>query len=231
MKYILSDIHGECNLFIKLLQKIKFSLKDEMIICGDIIDKGQDSVKLLKLIKSMPNIRCIIGNHEYAFLKHYWAIMQESPDDFDEVLKKLQDYFPYDGKLLDWDTVDWLESLPYYIEEETFICVHAGVQLDRDNRVVSLNKTTREQLVYDRNFKEPNVVPLTNKCIFFGHTPTSYISNESKILKYKWDTYSTNTIQDYYKIHLDLGVWLHGVMGCFCVDTCEEFYVDKWSSI
>ena len=159
----------------------RVSSKDEMIICGDIIDKGQDSVKLLKLIKSMSNFRFIIGNHEYAFLKHYWAIMRDSPEDFDEVLKKLQDYFPYDGKLLDWDTVDWLESLPYYIEEDDFISVHAGVQLDKYNRVVPLDQISREQLVYDRNFKEPNVVPLTNKCIFFGHTPTSYISNERKI--------------------------------------------------
>lgn len=205
MIYIVSDIQGEYKLFIKLLRKIDFSSGDEMIICGDVVDKGQDSDKLLKFIKSMPNFRFIFGNHEYAFLKHYWAIMQASPNDFDEVLKNLQDYFPYDGKLLDWDTVDWLESLPYYIEEKKFICVHAGVQLDEDNRVVPLCKTTREHLVYDRNFKEPNVVPLTNKCIFFGHTPTSYISNESRIIKYKWDASSTNTIQDYYKIHLDLG--------------------------
>ncbi len=84
---------------------------------------------------------------------------------------------------------------------------------------------------YDRSFKGSTVIPLTNKCIFFGHTPTSYISNESKIIKYKWDTSSSNTIRDYYKIHLDLGVWLHGVLGCFCVDTCEEFYIDKWSNI
>ena len=153
MKYIISDIHGEYDLFVKLLQKINFSRKDELIICGDIIDKGQDSVKLLKLIKSMPNFRCIIGNHEYAFLKHYWAIMQDSPDDFNEVLKKLQGYFSYDGMLLDWDTVDWLESLPYYIEEDKFICVHAGVQLDKDNRVVPLEQISREQFVYDRNQK------------------------------------------------------------------------------
>lgn len=228
MTYICSDVHGEYDLFVKLLQKIKFSPKDKVIICGDIIDKGQSSVKLLKFIKSLPNFYPIIGNHEYDFLKFYWALMKESSNDFDEVLKKLQDYFPYDGKLLDWDTVDWLEALPHYIKEENFICVHAGVQLDKDNRVIPLEQTAREKLVYDRSFKEPNVVPLTNKCIFFGHTPTTYISNESKIIKYKWDSSSTNTIRDYYKIHLDLGVWIHGVLGCFCVDTLEECYVDKW---
>lgn len=230
MKYVISDIHGEYDLFIKLLKKIGFSSDDEMIVCGDVIDKGQDSVKLLRFIKSKPNIRCIIGNHEYAFLKHYWAIMQNSPDDFAKVLKNLQDYFPYDGRLLDWETVDWLETLPYYIEEDEFVCVHAGLPLDSDNRPVALEKASNEQLVYDRLFKDPSVVPLTGKCIFFGHTPTSYISNENKIIKYRRDNGQTNSIKDYYKIHLDLGVWLHGVLGCFCVETCREYYVYKWEN-
>lgn len=231
MLYVISDIHGEYDLFIKLLRKINFSLNDEMIICGDVIDKGRDSVKLLRFIKSTPNFRCVIGNHEYSFLKYYWSIMQNSPKDFDDVLKKLQNYFPYDGKLLDWHTIDWLESLPYYIEKEDFVCVHAGVSLTSDNHLLPLEQTTEEQFVYDRRFKDPDVVPLTNKCIFFGHTPTSYISNECKIIKYKRTTSSTNTIRDYYKMHLDLGVWIHGVLGCLCVDTCEEFYVDKRSDI
>ena len=231
MIYVISDIHGEYDLFIKLLQRIHFSSNDEMIICGDAIDKGQDSVKLLKFIKSMPHFRFIIGNHEYAFLKQYWAIMQQSPDDFDEVLKQLQSYFSHDGALLDWELIDWLESRPYYIEEENFVCVHAGVELDEDNRIIPLEQTSKEHLVCDRNFKEPNVVPITNKCVFFGHTPTSYLQSGEKIVKYKWDARFTNTIHDYYKIHLDLGVWIHGVLGCFCVDTCEEFYVDKWGNI
>ena len=40
MEYIISDIHGEYDLFIKLLEKIKFNKNDKMIICGDIFDKG-----------------------------------------------------------------------------------------------------------------------------------------------------------------------------------------------
>ena len=215
MRYVISDIHGEYDLFIKLIDKIGFSERDELFVCGDIIDKGQDSVKLLKFIKSMPNARCIIGNHEYAFLKKYWAIMQNSPQDFDQVLNELQSYFQYDGNLLDWETVDWLETLPYYIEESDFICVHAGVELTPDNRLVPLEQNQNEQLVYDREFKEPNLVPLTDKCVFFGHTPTSYISNECKIIKYKKEGYQTNSIRDFYKIHLDLGTWIHGVLGAF----------------
>ena len=227
MVYIISDIHGEYDLFIELLRKINFSINDEMIICGDIIDKGRDSVKLLRLIKSFPAFRCIIGNHEYEFLKYYWQMMQESPEDFDGVLIKLQEYFPYDGRLLDWDIVDWLEALPYYIEREEFICVHAGIPVDVESRCLSLAETTREELVYDRNFKEPKLIPNTEKCIFFGHTPTSYISEKAEIIKYKKTNEITDAISSYAKIHLDLGVWLHGRLGCFCVDTCEEFYVER----
>ena len=53
MIYVCSDIHGEYDLFVKLLQKINFSSNDIMVVCGDVIDKGQDSVKLLKLIKDI----------------------------------------------------------------------------------------------------------------------------------------------------------------------------------
>ena len=77
MRYVISDIHGEYHLFLDLLDKIKFSATDEMIVCGDIIDKGEHSVKLLQYIMSQPNIRCILGNHEYAFLKYYWALMKD----------------------------------------------------------------------------------------------------------------------------------------------------------
>ena len=230
MTYVLSDIHGEYNLFMRLLEAIKFSDGDTVISCGDIVDKGKNSVKLLKLISNMPNAKCINGNHEYAFLKYYWSLMKESPDDFDWVLQRLKEYFKDDGHLLDWETVDWLELCPYYIEEKDFICVHAGAPLDEKNRILPLERATREQLVYDRNFKHPKLEIKDSKCVFFGHTPTSYLLNgESKIIAYRRkeaqrDSYN---IDDFYKIHLDTGTWLDGVLGCFCVETCQAFYVKK----
>lgn len=113
MVYCISDVHGEYELFKKLIERIKFSKNDKMYICGDIIDKGESSIRLAKYIFSFPNIHCIIGNHEYAFLKYYHSILETSPEDFDEVLRKLQTYFPEDGHLLDWDLMDWFESFVF----------------------------------------------------------------------------------------------------------------------
>lgn len=229
MIYCVSDIHGYYDLFIKLLNKIKFSDSDKPIVCGDIIDKGKDSVKLAKYIFGMPNAECIAGNHEYTFLKYYWALMKESPSDFDALLKKLQEYFPYDGNLLDWETVDAFDNLPCHLEENDFICVHAGLPLDKDSRILPIEKASREQLVYDRTFKGESVVPQGGKCILFGYTPTSYICGKSKVLAYRRnDTkFGGCRISDYYKVHVDTGTWLNGVLGCFCIDDCRDFYVKK----
>lgn len=227
MRYVIADIHGEYELFLQLLDKIKLTTDDTLFVCGDVIDKGQHSIRLAKLLCQMPNVKCVLGNHEYDFLKYYWAIMRDSPSDFDAVLKQLQEYFPDDGESLDWELVDWLESLPFYIEEDEFICVHAGVPLDK-GRIIPLEKALPEQLVYDRVFKEPNVVVNDDKCIFFGHTPTSYFAQcDGKIIAYLRPQRKGDRIADYYKVHLDLGTWMSGRLGCFCIDTCKCIYVKK----
>ena len=234
MEYIISDIHGEYNLFIKLLNKIKFSNNDRMIICGDIFDKGNQGIELLKYIRKQSNIIFIIGNHEYEFLKYYNNLMQSLDDNFDTniVLEKINNYFKHETMKLDWEDLYWLEECPYYYETEKYICVHAGVKLDKDKQVEKLCDTDISYLVYDRKLKEKTCVIHNSKCVFFGHTPTSYLCNDYKIIGYKKHSLNGKinnelTINDFYKIHLDCGVYLGGVLGCFCVDNCKCVYVRK----
>ena len=228
MRYVVSDLHGEYDLFLKLLERLKFTSGDTMYVCGDVVEKGTQSIRLAKHLKKMPNVKCIVGNHEYAFLKHYWALMQNSPSDFDALLRELQRYFPDDGELLNWEIIDWFESLPYYIEEEDFICVHAGAPLDREGRVLPLDTATPEQLVYDRSFKGADTVVKESKCVFFGHTPTSAVTHGAcRILTYLREGREGKHISDYYKIHLDMGTDMSGVLGCFCIDTCTPTYVER----
>ncbi len=226
MHYVISDLHGEYDLFIELLSRIGFGAEDTLYVCGDIVDKGLRSVHLLDAISKMPNAKVIAGNHEYAFLKHYWGLMQ-SAENYDAVLEELKSYFEGDGALLSWELVDWMEALPYSIEEEEFVCVHAGIPF-KGGALLPLSTATPEQLVYDRVFKEPEVGQGAEKCVFFGHTPTSYLTGgEGKILAYRRAGGDGEHIGSYYKVHLDTGVWLTGVLGCFCVETCRCYYVKK----
>lgn len=230
MEYVISDIHGEYDLFIKLLEKISFNKSDTMIICGDIIEKGPDSIKLLKYIRKQSNMIFIIGNHEYDFLKYYNNVMKNLDDNFDEkeVLYKINLYFPSESFQLDWDDLQWLEKCPFYYENNDFICVHAGISLNENNEVIDPVCNDANVLVYDRNFKNSKLVVNNSKCVFYGHTPTSYLINEFKIITYKRDGVDKpKSVKDFYKIHLDCGTYLGGVLGCFCIDNCKEYYVRR----
>ena len=224
MDYCISDIHGYYGLFCRLLEKIGFGGGDRLFVLGDFVDKGPESVRLTKLLRSMPQAVCIAGNHEYDFLKYYRGLMRQT-NDYDRVLQSLREYIS-DGAALDWDTVDWMEFLPFYAETEEFIGVHAGIPL-RNGEPLPFDAVTPEQLVYDRRFKEENVLPRGDKCILFGHTPVRYRTgrDEISLCLRPGAPAGSRRIADYCKIQLDTGVYLGGMLGCFAVQACSCFYV------
>ena len=229
MTYVMSDIHGEYELFMRLLDKINYADTDELIVCGDIIDKGASPIKLAKALFEMPNAYCIKGNHEQMFFKFYRSRMHSAVMDYDAILWHLREYFKYgDGELLDWDTVDRLTDLPYYIERERFVCVHAGIPTDENGCPLPLCEADPEELVNDRLFKSESFLPRSEKCVFFGHTPTQYI-RQGGILTYAREGRAKNSanIEDYIKIHLDTGVYLSGMLGVFRTDDCTSHFVTK----
>ena len=219
MRYVISDIHGYYDLFVALLEKIGFTDKDELYICGDVLEMGADSVMLLSLVASMPNVRMIRGNHEESFLKYYAALMRDS-EDYDFVLERLRGYIHGDGRLLTWEFVDFLEALPYYVETEDFICVHAGVPINENGEIPPLDTVHVSELVYNRRFAHPEALPLCAKPIFFGHTPLP----TKRIAAYAKNEHPTK-ISDFVKVHLDLSTFTSGVLGCFSVDDCKTYYV------
>ena len=58
--YVISDIHGEYDMFMDLLEKIDFKSSDTLYIIGDIIDRGPHPKKIIKKIMSMSNVICQI---------------------------------------------------------------------------------------------------------------------------------------------------------------------------
>lgn len=68
---MVGDIHGHYDEFMKLLKKVKYSKKnDHLLVLGDFITKGPDSMKVLDYLIEH-DIDCILGNHEYYVLQNY----------------------------------------------------------------------------------------------------------------------------------------------------------------
>lgn len=70
--FVTSDIHGFYTLWMKELVKNGFDINNDehiLIVCGDIIDRGKESEKVIDFLYNLPKERriLIMGNHEELF--------------------------------------------------------------------------------------------------------------------------------------------------------------------
>ena len=74
MKYfVVSDIHSFGNILEKTLKQCGFNKRNKnhtLIVCGDVFDRGTDTLKVYNYLKSIPKKRCILikGNHEQLYM-------------------------------------------------------------------------------------------------------------------------------------------------------------------
>ena len=68
MTYVLSDIHGNLRRFESIMKQINLQPDDTLYILGDVVDRYPHGVKILRQIMKMPNVKMLIGNHEYMML-------------------------------------------------------------------------------------------------------------------------------------------------------------------
>lgn len=68
--YVMSDIHGCYDEFIKLLKKINFSHStDKLYLVGDLINRGPKSLAVMKyLMAHESSILPVLGNHDLSYL-------------------------------------------------------------------------------------------------------------------------------------------------------------------
>ena len=64
MIYVMSDLHGEYEKYIKMLELIKFSDEDELFILGDTVDRGERPIDILLDMMKRPNVYHLMGNHD-----------------------------------------------------------------------------------------------------------------------------------------------------------------------
>ena len=69
MIYVMSDIHGNSKRFDSVLKQINLQPEDTLYILGDVVDRYPDGIRILRRIMKMPNVKMLLGNHEYMMLE------------------------------------------------------------------------------------------------------------------------------------------------------------------
>lgn len=86
MKYfVVSDIHSYYKPLLKSLKAAGFDKKNPehtLIVCGDVFDRGDETLKVYKFLKSIPKKRIVLirGNHESLYLD---LLDKSYPEEYD----------------------------------------------------------------------------------------------------------------------------------------------------
>jgi len=132
---IIGDIHACYVELAELLELLRVTDDDRVISVGDLVDRGPDPRRVLELFRDRPNSVVLAGNHERKHVRQVFSYAQE--------ITRLQLGAEYDA----W--VAWMTTLPYSIELEDAIVVHAaavpGVAIAEQKPEILCGSTAGEQ--------------------------------------------------------------------------------------
>ncbi|SHH63979.1 metallophosphoesterase [Ferrimonas marina] len=76
--FFVGDIHGDFTLLSHALRDVRFSDSDLLVACGDLIDRGPQSLEVLEFFLDNENAVSVLGIHESMALQ---ALFDDDPDD------------------------------------------------------------------------------------------------------------------------------------------------------
>jgi predicted phosphodiesterase len=166
-RIVVGDIHGCYDELMALLDKVKLQANDRVVAVGDLITKGPKSREVLQLFMSDKRFNSVIGNHDLT-LRRRWngedVKLKKAQKATNKELKPERDTFAV-----------YLNSLPFIIDLETHLVVHAGLRPQ-----VALHSQTTGDLTHlrslgpDRESKQGTPwyhVYNGDKIVLFGHWP------------------------------------------------------------
>ncbi|MEM7358089.1 MAG: symmetrical bis(5'-nucleosyl)-tetraphosphatase [Pseudomonadota bacterium] len=120
--YAVGDIQGCYDPLARLLDQVNFDHSKDTLICvGDLVNRGDKSLKVLRLLKSL-NKQCltVIGNHDIHLMSMFYGVRTPRPND---TLTKLLN--AHDSQEL----IDWLRHQPliHRLEKQKTVVCHAGI--------------------------------------------------------------------------------------------------------
>lgn len=130
--YAIGDIHGAHKALVQVLERAGFDYENDQLIClGDVADGWPETPECVDELLKIKHLVAIRGNHDWWTWK--W-LLQDDPDDL---------WFEFGGKATHNAYLEsrkdsdprhlrfWDLQLPYHIDEQNRLFVHAGYDPDR----------------------------------------------------------------------------------------------------
>lgn len=229
MVYVMSDIHGHYDKYIEALNRINFTKEDTLYIIGDMLDRGEDGIKILQDIMGKENIVPLLGNHEYMALQIFKVLIKEITTETlsevsEEFLASFSDWIVDGGEptLASFcklsvherlEIIDFIESFEVYheliVHNTTYFLVHAGI--DNFNEQKELSKYYLHEFIFGRT--DYHSIYFKDKILVTGHTPTRWISNTDTVFR------GNNHLA------IDCGCGFGGTLGVVCLDNDDAYYI------
>ena len=231
-KYVISDIHGQYDMFMELIEKIGFNKSDELYILGDVVDRGSYACKTLLWMMEHDNILPIIGNHELMTLPCLRFLTKEITEENiklidNKMVEKLINWQLSGGKATSDEfhkltkdkqhaILEYLGEFTAYEEVEaggkTYLLIHGGLENYEPGK--DIEDYTLQDIVWSRADYNTRYFP--DKIVVTGHTPTQYIENNPR---------PGYIFRKNGHIAIDCGCnKRNGRLAALCLDTGEEFY-------
>jgi serine/threonine protein phosphatase 1 len=110
---IIGDIHGCHDELLELLDRVALTGDDVLVSVGDLVDRGPEPGKVVRLFRERPGAVVIMGNHERKHVRKVFSFSQE--------ITRLQLGEGYA------EAVGWMSGLPYSYETDDVVVVHAAL--------------------------------------------------------------------------------------------------------
>lgn len=176
----IGDVHGCADEFEALLKKLQIQPGDRIIQVGDLVNRGPDSHRAIKLARHY-KVEAILGNHEIRLLAYKKDKRKEILKEYDfDTIKQLTDS--------DWD---YLRRMPKfkYDSQRDIVFVHGGFLPNQPWQTQHVDITTRIQVIdaYGNAAKRsdaPDAPPWGEHWnappfVVYGHTPRAEVARHA----------------------------------------------------
>lgn len=237
MIYVLSDIHGNTRRFNSILSQIDLQPQDTLYILGDAIDRHPDGIRILRRIMAAPNMKMLLGNHEYMMLKALGEPYDEAdkPEWYDRA-RSIAHWYRNGGEVTHrhWkrlrkglrdEIIGYLKALPLAIDitvgEKVYKLVH-GAPAEFFGNYGEPYKSPTHFSVWMRWQVEDRLPG--GYTMVFGHTPTRhYQPNCPMEVWYGQDRIGIDCGSGYSESP-DYAYRAYGRLACLRLDDGKEFY-------